>query len=285
MISIIIPTFNEEKYLPALLSSIKKQQYKNYEIIIADAGSTDNTLQIAKKYNCRIIPGGLPAAGRNKGAKIAKGNYLLFLDADVVLKKNFLKNTISEFETKDIDIATSYIIPLSNKKIDFILHNAVNVYFRITQRFYPHAPGFCILIKKNIHNAINGFDEKIKLAEDHDYVRRARKYGKFRILYFSKIFVSIRRLETDGRFNVAIKYILCEIHRMIIGEVRTNIFNYKFGHYGQITKNQNVKIPKLIPKKLKKIMSQLLRKNGLILKNLKKFKYDKKKFKLTRNKK
>ena len=78
--SLIIPCLNEEKYLPLLLDSIKKQNFKDYEIIIADAGSKDKTLEIAKKYDCRIIPGGLPAKGRNEGAKIAKGELLFFCD-------------------------------------------------------------------------------------------------------------------------------------------------------------------------------------------------------------
>ena len=90
MLSIIIPAYNEEKYLPRLLRCIKEQTYKDYEIIIADANSTDKTRQIAKKYGCKIAKGGLPAVGRNNGAKIAKGDILLFLDADAKFNKNFL---------------------------------------------------------------------------------------------------------------------------------------------------------------------------------------------------
>ena len=231
MLSIIIPTLNEEKLLPILLSSIKKQGFKNYEIIVADAGSKDNTLKLAKKYDCRIVFGGLPAVGRNNGAKIARGDYLLFLDADVILPKDFLRIAIDEFENKSLDISSYRIIPLSSRKIDFILHGIVNFYFLITQRFYPHAPGFCILTKKDLHNVIKGFNEKIKLAEDHDYVNRASRSGKFKSFYFPKIFVSVRRLETDGRFNISIKYLFVEIYRIMIGEIKSDIFNYKFGHH------------------------------------------------------
>ncbi len=262
MISIIIPTLNEEKYLPRLLKSIKNQDYQDYEIIIADAGSTDKTIEIAKKYNCKIVPGGSPAVGRNNGAKAAKGEYLLFLDADVILEKNFLKNLLQEFNNSNADIATSYIVPLSNKKIDFILHNTVNVYFRATQKIYPHAPGFCILVKKDIHHAVNGFDEKIKLAEDHDYVRRAKNYGRFKVVRFPKILVSTRRLDTDGRINIAVKYLLCEMHRIIIGEVKTNIFNYQFAHYDK--KRKQVKIPKYILQKIEKTIIQFFKKNKIL---------------------
>ncbi len=69
MLSIIIPTLNEEKWLLFILESIKHQNFKNYEIIVADAGSRDKTIAIAKHYGCEIVPGGCPAAGRNNGAK------------------------------------------------------------------------------------------------------------------------------------------------------------------------------------------------------------------------
>jgi len=82
MLSIIIPTLNEEKYLPFLLSSIKEQNFKDYEIILSDAGSEDRTIEIAKSYGCRVVKGGLPAKGRNQGARAAAGDLLLFLDSD-----------------------------------------------------------------------------------------------------------------------------------------------------------------------------------------------------------
>ena len=68
--SIIIPTYNEEEYLPVLLDSIKEQDFDDYEIIVADANSTDKTVEIAKDYGCIVVEGGLPAVGRNNGAKI-----------------------------------------------------------------------------------------------------------------------------------------------------------------------------------------------------------------------
>ena len=73
ILSIIIPTYNEEEYLPVLLESIKKQNFNDYEVIVADANSTDRTREIAKEYGCLIVDGGLPAVGRNNGAKVAKG--------------------------------------------------------------------------------------------------------------------------------------------------------------------------------------------------------------------
>lgn len=76
--SIVIPTYNEEEYLPKLLESIKMQSYDDYEIIVADANSNDRTREIAEEYGCIVVEGGLPAVGRNNGAKVAKGEIILF---------------------------------------------------------------------------------------------------------------------------------------------------------------------------------------------------------------
>ncbi|MCD6599377.1 MAG: glycosyltransferase [Dehalococcoidia bacterium] len=234
LLSIIIPTLNEERFLPALLSSIELQGFHDYEVIVADAGSEDGTLEIAKKHGCRIVIGGrLPAIGRNNGAKAARGKYLLFLDADVVLPEDFLGTVINEFENRNLDVASCQMTPLSSRIFDSAFCNVLNGYFLLTQHVYPHAPGFCILARKDINDAINGFDECIRLAEDHDYVNRAMKYGAFGILRGPRVFVSVRRLDTDGRFNITAKYLLCELYRIAIGEIRTDIFNYKFAHYNR----------------------------------------------------
>ncbi len=99
MISIIIPVYNQAKKLSKCLDSILKQTYNNYEIIIVNDGSTDNIEKILDKYKSELIhkfsyfnqenKGSNPA--RNRGAKIAKGKYLLFCDADIIMKPEMLK--------------------------------------------------------------------------------------------------------------------------------------------------------------------------------------------------
>lgn len=230
-ISVIIPTLNEAKSLPFTLESIKAQEFKDIEIIISDAGSIDGTQEIAEKYGAKVVKGGMPAVGRNAGAKAAAGEWLLFLDADVYLSDKFLTFLIEEAEEEKASIASCAVIPLSDKIIDQIMHGVANAYINLTQYFYPHAPGFCILVKKSLHEKINGFDESLKLAEDHEYVKRAKEFGEYKILKKPKIYVSVRRMESDGRFNVAAKYVACEVYRAILGEIRTDLFKYKFGHH------------------------------------------------------
>lgn len=231
MLSIVIPTKNEEAYLPYLLRSIKAQTYTEYEIIVADAASTDRTRAIAAEFGARVVDGGMPGPGRNRGAAVAKGENLLFLDADVLLPDPwFLQMTVAEFEKRGLGAATCKIHPLSDKKIDKVFHEIYNYFMHVTQEMVPHAPGFCIFVKKAVHDAIGGFDEEVTLAEDHDYVGRAGKASKFGLLKTYRIPVSVRRFDRDGRLNIAVKYLLCELHMRTRGSVKSDVFNYTFGH-------------------------------------------------------
>jgi len=226
MLSIIIPAWNEERYLPRLLDCLRKQSYGSYEVIVADAGSRDRTRQIAKEYGCIVVKGGLPAAGRNNGAKKARGDLLLFLDADVRMNRDFLKNALKEFNEKNLDAAGCYVHPDSDKLIDRLFFAIFNLWTSTTQYLYPNASGGGIFCRKWIHEKINGFDEKIRLSEDMDYVRRCSKYGKFRILRMADAFVSMRRFEKEGRLRVGLKLLLSAVYRLIFGEIKSDVFKY-----------------------------------------------------------
>jgi len=232
VLSIVIPTKNEEKYLPALLESIKKQTFTNYEVIVADNNSKDKTRIIAKKFNCRLIKGGLPGKARNAGAKSAKGEIILFLDADTKLRsKNFLKNSITEFDKRNLDIAVpaTYV---RGGKLDKIYYDFWNQLVKFFQYTTPFAGGWCIFIRKELHKKIGGFNEKIMLGEDSDYAKRASKEGKFRILKSSKIETSTRRLKKEGYLKVALQSIGAGIYWALEGKIDDkNKFNYKFDIY------------------------------------------------------
>lgn len=229
MLSIIIPTLNEEKYLPLLLEQIKKQNFKDYEIIIADANSKDKTKEIAAKYNCRIVPGGLPGYGRNKGAKKAKGDVFLFMDADnIFLPENFLKELLEEFKKRKLGVA-SFPIHIQGNKFDKLNYKAYNWFVKTTQNFIAHTFN-SVLVKKEIFERISGFDEKIKIAEDFDFAKRASKIAKFGFIETKPVITSNRRLVKDGRIKTYSKYILTGFHMVFLGPVKTNILNYKFDY-------------------------------------------------------
>ncbi len=228
MISIIIPTLNEENYLPKLLECIKKQTYKDYEIIISDYNSKDKTRQIAKKFKCKIVQGGSPAEGRNHGAEVAKGDILFFIDADCIIKKEFLYKALNQIKKRNLDVTGCYLWPLSERVFDNTVFALFNFWIFLSQFFYAGAAaGAGIFCKRSLHQKINGFDEKLKLSEDMDYARRASKYGKFRILNKVKTYTSVRRFDREGRLKLAIKIFSAGVHRVFLGEIKTDVFKYR----------------------------------------------------------
>lgn len=232
MLTIIIPTLNEEEHLPLLLDSVKRQNLDRYELIVADAGSKDRTLEIARRYDCHIVPGGLPARGRNEGAKAALGDLLLFLDADIVLRDGFLKVVLGEFESKRIDAGSFCLEPQTGGILTkFLINLFYNWPIQFCEPFLPHGAQ-AILVRRAIHERLGGFDEEIKLAEDHDYMRRAKDIGKFGILRSGRVLISIRRFETDGWLKTYLKYVMAELYMVMFGAVKSDIFKYRFGHYG-----------------------------------------------------
>src|SRR5437867_2701970 len=100
LVSVIIPSLNEENYIEKSLKSVKAQDYKNdIEIIVADSNSKDNTAKIARKYAKVIVTKrkGI-SVGRNVGAKKARGEILLFLDADTILMPNVVSEVVRYLE-------------------------------------------------------------------------------------------------------------------------------------------------------------------------------------------
>ena len=227
MLTIIIPTLNEENYLPFLLESIKKQTFKDYEIIIADADSNDKTAKIAQDFGCQVVKGGLPPKGRNEGAKVARGDLFLFVDADSIISSDdFLEKVLQEFKKRNLDIASFSIYP-NKSKLDRLIYTFYNLWVKLNQSFLAHATNV-ILVKKEIHQEINGFDEEIRLAEDHDYARRATKLGKFGFIDIEPIFTSSRRFEREGRIKTYFKYALAGIYILFFGPIKSDIFKYRF---------------------------------------------------------
>lgn len=94
------------------------------------------------------------------------------------------------------------------------------------EKILPHA-AMGIMIEKKLFDKLGGFDEEIKLAEDHDLARRAKKLGKYGIIKSSKIYVSDRRFKKEGWLKTYSKCLLCEGHMILIGPVKSDIFKYK----------------------------------------------------------
>lgn len=231
ILSIIIPTYNEEEYLPILLDSIKSQSFDDYEIIVADANSTDKTREIAESYGCIVVDGGLPAVGRNNGAKIAKGDYLLFLDSDLELTEDYLRNALYEFRMERLGIAITQMTPMSNKIEDKIFHDFANYFMISVEKIKPHGAGcYGIIARKELHDRCNGFDEDLTFGEDTDYIERLAKIEPFKVLRNAKIGVSTRRLEEEGIETLIRQYGRSTVNDFLGKRTTAEELDYNFDH-------------------------------------------------------
>jgi glycosyltransferase involved in cell wall biosynthesis len=205
--SFIIPSKNEEKYIGRCLSSIRRQR-GSHEIIVVDSYSTDNTVKIARKYGSRVLferkKG--PAAARNKGAKAAKGDILVFTDADVVFGKDFLEKLGRKF--RGISGCVFRVKPYDAKSFpEAFVYMLLNNIMRIIFTFgFVMTPGSCFVYDRKIFQKTGGFNPKMLTNEDHDMARRASKFGQFR--YFSDVTVNVsaRRVNRIGIFGAFILY-------------------------------------------------------------------------------
>lgn len=233
MLSIVIPCLNEEKFLPQLLQSIKDSDFKDYEIIVSDANSSDRTIEEAKKFTNKIVKDkkGSPARQRNLGANLAKGSVILFLDADTSLAKGFLEKIYQEFLKRNLGVAGFYLKFKSNKFFHKIIEVILNKVFFLGQFTVPATVGSGIIIKRDIHKKIQGFDESVFIGEDHDYIKRAKKYGKYRVIKSRRLLYSVRRLEKEGGLRVLWKWIRGTIYFLFKGPIRKKIVPYDFGEY------------------------------------------------------
>ncbi|OGL72240.1 hypothetical protein A3D69_02280 [Candidatus Uhrbacteria bacterium RIFCSPHIGHO2_02_FULL_54_11] len=231
-LSVVIPTYNEESVLPVLLDAISRQTLQAREVMVADANSTDRTREIARGFGALIVEGGLPAVGRNRGAKRASGESIVFLDADAVLPdEGFFARSLTEMDTRDLVIACPDITATKGirARMFFWIYTRFS---RLTIRRNPHAIGTCIFVRRDIHEAIGGWDEGIFYAEDNDYGRRAAKLGTFGYLN-EVVKTPPRRFERDGYLRSALMNITAELHIRFFGPIRSDIFKYRFGHSPQ----------------------------------------------------
>lgn len=213
-LSIIIPTFNEELYLPRLLQSIARAS-ENYDalvqVIVVDGKSTDKTIEVAKDFQ-NLLPGleihsagrGI-AAQRNFGAGKAKYETIILCDGDMEFTKNSLGVINEKLKNRTNFIAMPLIYPYDGRPIDFVLGAMSYAYFYVVQRFSPVISGMCIITTKSVHAKIDGFDERIKYGEDIDYGLRAVKAGaRHYLLLGVRVKTSARRLDKDGRMKTGL---------------------------------------------------------------------------------
>jgi len=174
-LSVIIPAYNSEKTISICLDSIYCSSYLPEEVIVVDDASSDNTVDIVKKYPCRLLKNKKnkgQSASRNKGAKISKGNLLLFIDSDIEIKKDSIKQAVNSL-MKNTDICGVVGTYDKYNRYDNLLSQYKHFYmvflYLSSEMHINWTDTAFLLIKKKDYLAVGGLDESIKESVNEDY--------------------------------------------------------------------------------------------------------------------
>ncbi|MBI4556536.1 MAG: glycosyltransferase [Candidatus Hydrogenedentes bacterium] len=187
--SIVIPAFNEEKYLPQCLASVQKAAARTggkVEIIVADNMSTDRTCDVARTHGAQVVstPDKPISAVRNRGAAAATGKYLVFIDADDMMSENMLEEIKKVLDSgKYIGGGTAFV--WADRISLGILVTGLMQYvsFLLTR-----VSLFLFYTTAEAYHAVEGFNEKLYASEDWDFAFRLKRKAKERGLKYHNMF-------------------------------------------------------------------------------------------------
>ena len=246
--SIIIPTLNEEQYLPKLLSDLAKQQKKNFEVIIVDGKSNDTTAEKVKNFSEKLplsffqVDKRNVSYQRNFGAKKGSGQYFVFLDADTRVPQDFTFALQHACASRGFKLILPSIQWDDTSQKAKIMISIVKSIIRASQYYgRPLATGGNFAIEREVFETLKGFNEDVFISEDHDLMRRAYDAGvKAKIAKNVKVTISMRRGKMEGDMSLSYKYVIAFLMYTMTPTdkaLKAKLFEYEMGghHYDEDT--------------------------------------------------
>lgn len=218
LISVIIPTLNEEKLISSTLSQFTPEITNQFsiEIIVSDGGSHDKTVQLSEKYANKVIPPEQGkkqniSLGRNSGARCSAGTLLYFFNGDTRIGDidEFFSTTLKAFKDENVIALTCKfkVFPEEERLSDRVFHTCYNAYVRLLNiSGIGMGRGECQMIRRESFMKVKGYNELMAAGEDFDLYRRIRKVGKIRFLNEITIFESPRRYRKFGYWGVFVDW-------------------------------------------------------------------------------
>jgi len=236
--SFIIPTLNEEQFLPRLLASLTEQESNDFEVVVVDAQSQDQTVPRAKAFAMRLPHLSVLSSNkanvssqRNIGAKHTKGEWLIFVDADTVLTPEFLTEIRRYIAKVHPVFFTTWLKTDEKGLLDVFLSAIVILCYEVLLLVgRPLAPGPLTVIRRDIFTLLGEYDQSRPYGEDYDLSLRATKrHIRFQIFRRALYIMSLRRMRRHGYVNMAMLYIRTTILAAITGDVTRTVPGYKTG--------------------------------------------------------
>jgi glycosyltransferase involved in cell wall biosynthesis len=217
-LTIVIPAKNEAKLIGGLLTSLATQDYplmSSTKVFLADATSTDGTADIARSYcnwlDVEIIEGGLPAVGRNAGARRANTPYVLFIDADIEISDSTLiRRAMQLMKRRKLHCLTTNIACPEGSAWDRLLYTGNNCMQHLSHLYRPFSTGMFMLFDRVQFLQLGGFHEQALYAEDYLLSQKVPR-SKFAIVS-GHVLTTNRRFKKMGHFKLVRLFLNTALH-------------------------------------------------------------------------
>jgi len=260
-ISVIIPALNEEHFLPNLLESLTKQTDRNFEAVVVDGKSKDKTVERARSFEKKITNltviiadhASLPYQ-RNVGAQHASGDWYLFVDADSVLLPYSIERVRANITSRNLKFFASWNKPDTENDNDAVLSNFYNLLLDGSLSMsIPSGSGPFTGVRKDVFDAVHGYDEEHPFLEDADFRNRLKKIGVPISIIRETLFIwSLRRMRKQGVVKVVQSYMKAVVPYIFFKTIPKGMKGYDMGGHDFIKKHRSPS-----PSVLKKLFSEI----------------------------
>lgn len=239
-ISVIIPTLNEEDYIGVVLTALRQQTLRADEVIVVDAGSSDETVERARKFGEVTVVTAAPPVGaqRQLGLERSAGEWCVFLDADTRPYPHFLERCMAAMKRRRLDIGCPNYWPGPSTLSIRAVYGMFNVLFALLQWLLPSGAGSGVIVRRAKALGAGGFRPGFTY-DDLEFIRRVARNGRFGLLPIV-LEVSDRRFREEGVLVLLAKYALLSVLFTFNLIGLANRVPYKFAHYRQAHSEQVV---------------------------------------------
>ncbi|MFA5868412.1 MAG: glycosyltransferase [Candidatus Bathyarchaeia archaeon] len=232
MITVVVPTYNEEKNIESCLQALAKQNIPrdSYEIIVVDGNSKDRTTEIAAKYADRVIQQVSHGVGgaRNDGAMAARGEIVATTDADCLPDENWLSTILEDFGDEGIVAVTGYLDPMIPEDMKRIEAGTYRYAFKVANGLrkagslvgYHHLCGANTAFRRDAFLQVKGYSD-LAYSDDVEIGKRLKEHGKMAMDDRIQVDYSIRRIQKLGIAKYTWMVLKNDFNVIVLGEKPT----------------------------------------------------------------